>query len=517
MLCYGNQINRSYKQDQSFLTTTIDLLSVAPLHVGMCSFFLFVVIASSCRRTRSSEAGRGTCIWHSAFGIAWYFKVTSTCYEVLCTKHLLIRVASYHQDPSLAALLKKSLSGSLSGILGNTVKNHKPQGEQSLRNLHKVRDYAFEGLSRWLRSQLAPIVASLPHMVKDSFAFRDAVHGIPLTQSTAMYQLDVKDFFLSGDCWDLAYDVASYFVDFPDLRILVGDVCAFLLEHQYVKLDRSSNKMDGIQLKVVKGSGMGLLHSGDVANLSFNARAERALLITKPASIVAYHRFFDDIWLLSHSRSDAHLFIRDLIHHANPFVVKCTAVVGKGKALKHLDVLLDTSADTIYVSPALDKEVIPLSAHSAHTPGVHNSWPGSIVRRARNLASCDSHSHVEALIRKYEMCNASQLSLRLMHKAAAAQVSNTCIQVEEPYGPNPIWFPLGYHPALISVIRHALKSVRAPPDCRVRACWRNVLPNIAALVSNWNRRKFSFLKLKGMVGGSCVCEFRTHIFVYNFF
>ena len=48
---------------------------------------------------------------------------------------------------------------------------------------------------------------------KDSYAVRNALLAIPTTSSTIVAQVDLKDFFLSGEDFDIAVTIASAFED----------------------------------------------------------------------------------------------------------------------------------------------------------------------------------------------------------------------------------------------------------------------------------------------------------------
>ena len=73
------------------------------------------------------------------------------------------------------------------------------------------------------------------------------------------WKLDVKDFYLMGTADELGFLVIPDGPEFEYLRIAL----AFLLQHQYV----ISEWVDGAYTAIT-GTGRGLCHSGDVADLA---------------------------------------------------------------------------------------------------------------------------------------------------------------------------------------------------------------------------------------------------------
>eukprot|EP00973_Karenia_brevis_P085920 11916898-Karenia_brevis.AAC.1 len=76
---------------------------------------------------------------------------------------------------------------------------------------------------------------------------------------------------MSGSAQQLTDDAVKI-IDDLKLRKLARDVIWWLLDHQYVV-----NPLDGSLHKVVLGSGMGLRHSGELADAALVGRAEMDL------------------------------------------------------------------------------------------------------------------------------------------------------------------------------------------------------------------------------------------------
>eukprot|EP00973_Karenia_brevis_P084787 11764322-Karenia_brevis.AAC.1 len=105
---------------------------------------------------------------------------------------------------------------------------------------------------------------------------------------------------------------------YRDKQVLVRDVLDFLLEHQYI---RSSCFDDGVIHRTVSGTGMGLRHSGSVANSSFlhfaELRPQDGLVrsgFRRQWGILHYFRFVDNVLFLLADQSYVEP-LRGLLRH----------------------------------------------------------------------------------------------------------------------------------------------------------------------------------------------------------
>ena len=287
-----------------------------------------------------------------------------------------------------------------------------------MRNLHKVAagGYAYAGLASWVFQKLDPILKLLPTLVHDSIALKDRISGLPVPEGSTMYLLDIKDFFLSGHAVPLAEDVAQQ-LDDSTLASLLKDSLTFLLDNQFI--DPLPNGELGYILKCVLGTGMGLLHSGHVANLAFYARVEKKVMhtCTPQHGIISYSRYFDDIIIIAASRASGEEFISLLLHHQAYFKILCTEVSQVGA--KYLDTWIDIRGSHVIVYPMLDKEIILLRIDSGHHKHVHKSWPGALVRRTFSISTFPHVVHANILKGKYVRCNASTFTIARMEQAIA--------------------------------------------------------------------------------------------------
>ena len=394
------------------------------------------------------------------------------------------RVEAYLGLDGAAAQINRSLTrGTLFARLGLTVKSHKEPGSMTCRNLHKMPSYQLEGLAKWVGAQLASKL-NVPHIMTDSFAVKRSLHGMQVPAGAVLATLDLKDFFMSGPIFDLIADCVSFF-DGP-LGILIGEVLCLLLDNQYIVLS------DGVQFfKCVAGSGMGLPHSGMVANLSFLKRVEVALVTPECLtrhSILRYVRYFDDILCVYHDRSMFAQFVQDMKVRATHFTITCSAV--SSIAVQYLDLEVAARNCLLTVFPTVGKPTIPLACSSGHVPHVHNSWPAAVASRFFTLADHSNHS-AKQLLTYYEKYNADPGVICTISKYAssphALHVANRA-QLDESTPTS--WLRLGSHPLWWPSMPRMLNSVPQPVgfECHIRIAWKNMYPNLAQKVELHNRR-----------------------------
>lgn len=356
-----------------------------------------------------------------------------------------------------------------------------------------------------------------PRLQEISREFKRKVFGATFSSGSKQTTADIKDFFLSGDLRDLVGDICHYFSG--DMQILVRDVMTFLLNTEYViPLSNASMCKEGIEgldgdtivYKVVRGSGMGLIHSGHIANLSFFHRVERILCQPhrlRGLGVIHYKRYFDDIWVCFSDRTLMTEFYSQVRMLANHFKVTADNVASVGIAVKYLDlatVLRDLRDDgVVHVAPELNKPVIPLLTTSGHPWHVHLGWPCALMQRVFDLAgSLEDACHFgDRLICKYESSNASAATLQVMrsslirlqtkgyYDAAPHPVrSSHSFRVATIHGETVHWIKLGYHPLWTSVLRKALKRAPCLAEYKLRVGWRNQLPTIGLYVNQHNRK-----------------------------
>ena len=302
--------------------------------------------------------------------------------------------------------------------------------------------------------------------------------------------IDLKDFFYSGTIMDLIDDCA-YFVVAP-ITSFLKEALRILLNYQYVCLGSTATFF-----KCIRGSGMGLPHSGTVANLSFLKRVELPLVdssVFRACKVHIYKRYHDDIFAV-HSSSEGFLsFYYSMQSKAHHFVLKCTNVSSKG--LKYLDTHICIHGTRLIVEPDLSKPVMPLSATSGHSISVHRSWPSALAHRVEFLASKSNFEHaLRSVISKYRVCNASECTLRILCSAlnktdpTVLPHPNSALQRNSAVASK--WVKISFHPLWQRTLPRILASVGIPPHFtwRPRIAWRNSFGALESCIASSNRLK----------------------------
>ena len=165
-------------------------------------------------------------VYSLIFFLNWYEEVpmVSTT-EVAIPTHYAIyekmakRIGSLEDDPFILSNIMSSLRrphGTIVARLINTCKFHKGPGRVSHRPAHAVATYSFLGLSCWVASTL---IASMQgpryeYLIRD---FQELVicclDGHPVADSTMMVEIDVADFFMSGEIDELKQSAISHLPD----------------------------------------------------------------------------------------------------------------------------------------------------------------------------------------------------------------------------------------------------------------------------------------------------------------
>ena len=151
------------------------------------------------------------------------------------------------------------------------------------------------GLSAWLAHHLrVKIRIKLPHLLRDTKEFVDDLRHLHWQDGMRMVKIDIKEFYMSGKPCFLSHACSELFCDETvDFQQLVAKAVDWLCRNQCVQ----SEFLPDLTYRVTRGSGMGLLHSGEVSDAGFWIAAERWLLTT---SVRPYwRRFRDDIFAIT--------------------------------------------------------------------------------------------------------------------------------------------------------------------------------------------------------------------------
>jgi len=214
---------------------------------------------------------------------------------------------------------------------------------------------------------------------------------VPFAADALFAKVDIKHFFMTGECGEIS-ELASAPFEFQPVHPLLRRSCYFLLDSQYILVPTT-----GGSLKVIKGSGMGLPHSGACSECAFLSGAEASLLRDLSYySVLFYARFKDDIFIIYRDRAKFASFLHRL-SCGHPFNLK---VETEGaRVCDFLEVTISMSSSAFLVSPYTKPTVLEvpwLSRFSAHCPAVHSTWPLARFRDRQRLCSTEDSRRREA-------------------------------------------------------------------------------------------------------------------------
>ena len=168
---------------------------------------------------------------------------------------------------------------------------------------------------------------------------------------------------------------------------ITEDALTLLLSSQYVLSDHLPNRA----WRVLKGSGMGLKHSGETADAALYTVAERERAgdhnIQVQHEIVGFARFRDDVFVVGRNRSLLHKSIRQYFERARYFKMICES--GSSHSAKFLEVTVSRKGSQLCAIPTWKPTAlgVPLAEDSAHPKHVHESWPTAVVMRLIHIST----------------------------------------------------------------------------------------------------------------------------------
>ena len=248
---------------------------------------------------------------------------------------------------------------------------------------------------------------------------------------------------------------------------------------------------------VMKGTGMGLPHSGELTDSCFAALVEITILSPRLRSkygVKGYFRFRDDILAICAglvSRTSKPLFEHmqrlarfyplkaEWFRHAVQFLELDIQIVGGIFAVSHH--LKDTA-----LMPSL-------GTSSSHNPSVHLAWPRATVNRiARLCSTTDARLHafdlfLDRLIENY----APEVTLRVARDQIHL-LSTGRGQIQKRRSPRS-WVVCGFHPQIVQALQRFVGSFNRDSLHRsllgqfgfpnpVGISWSNSAPNLFQIV-----------------------------------
>eukprot|EP00959_Pyramimonas_sp_CCMP1952_P216215 4522140-Pyramimonas_sp.AAC.1 len=218
--------------------------------------------------------------------------------DIVRRYHRLCRLAgAAAEDESLGPLLSRTTRRSNShavSVLQLTVKDHKQDGEVTCRPIHATPNFMFAGLSAWLRAVLSKKLDEVaPQLISDSHDLKDRLLCLHPDMNWHFLKIDIKDYYLCGSADEITEAVMSLWSPADPQYSYLRHVVTFFLGVQMVR-----DPFSGDVFHVLKGTGMGLPHSGELTDSCFAALVEITILSTSMRSrygIKGYFRFRDDI------------------------------------------------------------------------------------------------------------------------------------------------------------------------------------------------------------------------------
>jgi hypothetical protein len=349
----------------------------------------------------------------------------------------------------------------------------------SFRPVHACCQYAYDPISRWISLSLDSTLKGIPYLLRDSSDLVDKLGKLSVV-SPIFYRLDVQDYFLSGSSSDLCLDSTQEVLPIRK-KLVLQRALRFILDRQLVtSLDSEGNQ---IVLQVERGSGMGLPHSGAVADTSLRNLMEKGFVdspsILARYDIYAYYRFKDDIFIIAKTRTGARAFVVELMKNSKYYAIKVESV--SSTSCKMLD--LRIWWDGFFHTKVEIKDTamgMPLSHESNHPSTIHYNWPKAYIQRLFSL--CTTHTDKRGAIDQFLLRLASHYThsniLSSLRIYADQLLSNSLPKKVKAPISDVSWLVLPYHPAFCRYIREELILRNNRRDKHV---WRHAFSDISPI------------------------------------
>jgi len=250
-------------------------------------------------------------------------------------------------------------------------------------------------LGRWLAKALHEHVLKHKHVLQPTEQLLELINTHTIPVNSIFVKLDVKDFFMTGEVHELTTPIREFIGG--KLGALAADVAEFLLESQFLESPYWLEQC----FKVILGSGMGLPHSGDVADTAFLWYVEIPFILSarnrKLYGIILYARYRDDMLaILNHAPAQGITPVNDFVsivqRRAKPFRVSVESI--SHQEVCFLDVCL-FKGKRWPITGKLDFKpyrkptniATPLNLTSSHPLKVHVSWVKAEAARLGKRAS----------------------------------------------------------------------------------------------------------------------------------
>ena len=236
------------------------------------------------------------------------------------------------------------------------------------------------GLSAWLAHHLrVNIEMKLLHLLRDTKEFVDDLKHVHWQDGMRMVKIDIKEFYMSRKRGFLSHACSELFCDeTEDFQQLVAKAVDRLCRYQYVQ----SEFLPDLTYRVTRGSGMGLLHNGDVSDAGFWIAAQRWLFNTSLrqwCSLTYWRRFRDDIFEITSNFFVSNMFSvgSALVQHS-----RVTSSWQKTSEQDHFLGYRCLGGQWLFCDETEKKGLLPLSPVSTvlNPRHEHISWPCSVAK-----------------------------------------------------------------------------------------------------------------------------------------
>ena len=195
----------------------------------------------------------------------------------------------------LERVLKESDSSKIRQTLLFNIKTHKGRGNIKFRLIHAATGHPGRAISNVIKLTLQKWEKNFPHIFHNTDEVLKMINDKKFENDTVMITMDIKDFYMVGkheflveNCFEHELDLAK--------KNAFKEALRTLLAHQYV----TSELLPEVARTCVtiEGSGMGNIHSGEVAGSVFTKKVEIPFLdpdIQEIFDLRGYGRYRDDI------------------------------------------------------------------------------------------------------------------------------------------------------------------------------------------------------------------------------
>ena len=370
------------------------------------------------------------------------------------------------------------------------IKAHKAHGEQTCRAIHANPCSTFESISRWLVAEIRGKLECIQnHIISNAKGALERIQSMEFCPGDRLIKLDMKDFYYSGSTEELIVDVLSMW-DSEDKRNPLRREAMELLLHNQLVCGKHFPE-EGC-FRVLTGSGMGLVHSGDVADSAFHQRVERWMMlpaIVRKYEVRGYVRFKDDALLVINSCRLPQM-LSTMKAKSRYFKIIIEKVATSWVNFLEFKVHAVPDQQCLRVEYAF-KEMpsVPLSCTSMHNKCVHRGWPRMLVKNIWQYSSNknEAREKVEQL-----KCRLASSNTQIIWPSLDSVIRPSAVRVREPQIP-PVWWPISYHPLLKLHLNRALteynkryaasideitRVLLSKPYIGVKIAWKSAAPRL---------------------------------------